>query len=216
MCYNRGMGKKTILAVAQAALVSVAVAGVADIAGAQFPVRVLYARGGVAAAEDGMRTGDGKSVTLAWKSGGEQPVVAYDYGGRTVGGYAVFNVTGFKAQGKDADGKTVGWPVLRLSYSTHPDGLRATGDFTRRGCADYLGQFFDNPVLSNNAARNEIYTVTRTGTFVAPLLQGQERYVRVQLDTPGTEVAVDAFEIRNTGVFSREARAYYAIEKLWN
>ena len=205
MCYNRGMGKKTILAVAQAALVSAAVAGVADIAGAQFPVHVLYARGGVAAAEDGMRTGDGKSVTLAWKSGGEQPVVAYDYGGRTVGGYAVFNVTGFKAQGKDADGKTVGWPVLRLSYSTHPDGLRATGDFTRRGCADYLGQFFDNPVLPANVNRYELYTVTRTGTFVAPLLQGQERYVRVQLDTPGTEVAVDAFEIRNTGVFSREA-----------
>ncbi len=74
----------------------------------------------------------------------------------------------------------------------------------RRGCADYLGQFFDNPVLPANVNRYELYTIARTGTFVAPLLQGQERYVRVQLETPGTEVSVDAFEIRNVGVFSRE------------
>ena len=198
------MEKKSILVVAQAVLVSAAIAGASNVPGAQFPVRVFRANGGVAAAEAGMRPDDGKSVTLAWKVGGEQPVVVYDYGGRTVGGYAVFKVTGFKAQGKDADGRDVGFPVLRLSYSTHPDGLRATGDFTRRGCADYLGQFFDNPVLPANVNRFELYTIARTGTFVAPLLQGQERYLRVQLDTPGTEVSVEAFEIRNVGVFSRE------------
>jgi len=170
----------------------------------QFPTRVLYARGGVTAAEAGRVADEGKSVTLAWQPGGEQPVVAYDYGGRTVGGYAVFNVTGFKAQGKNAEGEAVGYPVLRLSYATHPEGLRPTGDFTRRGCISYLGPTFDNPVLPANVNRFETYTITRTGTFIAPLLQGQERYVRIQLETPGTEVSVDAFEIRNTGVYSRE------------
>ena len=166
----------------------------------QFPRRVLYAKGGAVAGEKGR-------TVLAWKPGGEQPIAAYDFGGRTVGGYAIVKVAGFKAQGRDADGKTVGWPVLRLSYATHPDGLSATGCFTRRGCAHYLGPTFDNPVLPANVNRHETYTVTRTGTYVAPLLQGQERYVRVQLDTPGTEVTVDSIEIRNVGVYSTEPRA---------
>ena len=201
--------RKTVIAASAAAVGLIGAAnaavGAANAAYSprQMPVVVHSANAGVIAADAGMAE-DGRSVTLAWKAGGEQPVVAYDYGGRSVGGYAVFKVTGFKAQGRNAVGKAVGFPVLRLSYCTHPDGLRETGDFTRRGCIDYLGPTFDNPVLPANVNRFELYTITREGVYVAPLLQGQERYVRVQLETPGTEVSVDAFELRNAGVFSRE------------
>lgn len=169
----------------------------------QYPLDVYSVTGSVVNASAGC-VSDGSSVTFSWESGEGRPVVVYDYGGRTVGGYAVFNVTGFKAQGVDERGLPVGYPVLRLSYCTHPDGLRETGDFTRRKCISYLGKDFDNPVLPANVNRFELYTICRNGTYVAPLLQGQERYVRVQLETPGTEVSVDAFEIRNVGVHSRE------------
>ena len=167
------------------------------ICGRPAPAKVFYAKGG-ATAEPG-----GKAL-FRWTPGGEQPIAAWDFGGRTVSGYAVFKVKSFKAQGKDAEGNTVGWPVVRLSYATHPDGLGPKGCFTRKDCAHYLGPTFDNPVLPANVNRHETYTIARTGTFIAPLIQGQERYVRVQLDTPGTEVEIESLEIRNVGVHSTE------------
>lgn len=160
--------------------------------GEGFPKRILYAKGGAT------------PTHLAWSFGGEQPVVALDYGEKTVGGYAVIDVKSFKAQGRDADGNEVGYPVLRLSYATHPDGLSPTGCFTRRGCAHYLGPFFDNPVLPANVNRFETYTITHAGTYVAPLVQGQERYVRLQLETPGTSVELGPVEIRNVGVHAAD------------
>lgn len=169
----------------------------------QYPIKVYSTAGGVVDAETGMAE-DGRSVTFDWRDGNAQPVAVYDFGSASVGGYAVFRVTGFTPQATNAAGRAVGFPVLRLSYCTHPQGLRETGDFTRRKCIDYLGECFDNPVLPGNVNRFELYTIARNGTFIAPLVQGQERYLRVQLDTPGTAVSVDAFEIRNTGVYSRE------------
>ena len=157
-----------------------------------FPQGVLYAKGGAT------------PTKLEWSFGGEQPIVALDYGPDTVGGYAVIKVKSYRAQGRNADGQEVGFPVLRLSYATHPDGLSATGCFTRRGCAHYLGPYFDNPVLPANVNRHETYTITHAGTYVAPLVQGQERYVRVQLETPGTAVEMEPVEIRNVGVHSEE------------
>lgn len=156
------------------------------------PVGTLYAKGGATAQK------------LEWKWGGEQPIVALDFGGPTVGGYAVFKVKSFQAQGVDARGQATGFPVLRLAYATHPDGLTDKGCFTRRHCAHYLGPMFDNPVLPANVNRFETYTITHAGTYVAPLVQGQERYVRVQLDTPGTAVELESVEIRNVGVHSEE------------
>ena len=141
-----------------------------------------------------------QSMRLAWPVDGIQPVETIDLGAQTEGGYAVFNVTGFSPAGKTGAGKPTGLPVLRISYATHPDGLGPEGDFTRKDCAHYLGMDFDNPVLPANVNRFETYTIARTGTFVAPLLQGLERYVRIQLDTPGTSVDIDSFEIRNVGV----------------
>ena len=136
----------------------------------------------------------GRSVSLDWRTGGNQPVEVIDFGPQTVGGYAVFEVAEFTPA---ADGS---YPVVRLSYATHPDGLSPTGDFTREGHADYL--HVDNPVLPANINRHELYTIPRTGTFVAPLVQGQERYVRVALDTPGTAVSLASLDIVNAGVHS--------------
>ena len=136
----------------------------------------------------------GRSLSLDWRTGGGQPVEVIDFGPQTVGGYAVFEVAEFTPA---ADGS---YPVVRLSYATHPDGLSPTGDFTREGHADYL--HVDNPVLPANVNRHELYTIPRTGTFVAPLVQGQERYVRVALDTPGTSVCLASLDIVNAGVHS--------------
>lgn len=141
-----------------------------------------------------------RTLHLEWPAGGAQPAETIDLGPRTEGGYAVFNVSGFSPAGRTKEGAPAGLPVLRLSYATHPDGLGPEGDFTRKDCAHYLGMDVDNPVLPANANRYETYTIARTGTFVAPLLQGLERYVRVQLDTPGTSVDIGSLEIRNTGV----------------
>jgi hypothetical protein len=105
--------------------------------------------------------------------GSTKPVVILDFGKQSVGGYAVFTVTA----------KT-GQPVVRLSYACHPDGLSETGCFSRETSARYLGPTLDLPVLPGNVNRHETYTIPRTGHFIAPLIQGQARYVRLQLDSP--------------------------------
>ena len=58
------------------------------------------------------------------------------------------------------------------------------GDFPRRYANTYLG--FDLPVLPGNPGRYELYSINRTGEFMYPLIQGQERWVRIQLETEGT------------------------------
>ncbi|MGN0846010.1 MAG: alpha-L-rhamnosidase C-terminal domain-containing protein [Kiritimatiellia bacterium] len=158
---------------------------------------VLYSQGNVQCPEGLFAKGDGKVCTLTWDGAGERPVLALDFGAKSVGGYAVFEVTG-----RDAARA----PVLRLAYANHPDGLGEKGCFWRETSARYLGPTFDIPVLPGNINRHELYSIGRTGTFVAPLIQGQERYVRVQLDTPGS-VTLDSLEIENAEVFSAEPRA---------
>ena len=141
---------------------------------------------------DALRAEDGRSCRLTYESGGPKPVVVLDMGKGSVGGYAVFTVTA----------KT-GLPVVRLAYANHPDGLTETGDFTRETSARYLGKDFDLPVLPGNIYRHETYSIPRTGRFIAPLIQGQARYVRVQLDTPGTSVDIDALAMVNSEVYDR-------------
>ena len=135
------------------------------------------------------------ALSLAWPQGGQQPVQTVDLGARSTGGYAVFSVKSF-----------TGHPVLRIAYANHPDGLGPKGDFWRETSARYLGPDFDIPVLPGNINRHEIYSIGRTGVYVAPLIQGQERYLRVQLDTPGTSVELDSLDIVNAEVFSTEPR----------
>ncbi|MDD6030338.1 MAG: alpha-L-rhamnosidase C-terminal domain-containing protein [Kiritimatiellae bacterium] len=155
---------------------------------------VLYAQGPVQNPEGAFAKGDGKTCTLSWDGTGQQPVLALDFGAKSVGGYAVIHVTA-----------RTGDPVLRLAYANHPDGLGERGCFWRETSARYLGPTFDIPVLPGNINRHELYRVCREGQFVAPLIQGQQRYVRVQLDTPG-RVAIDAVGIENAEVFSTEPR----------
>ena len=126
-------------------------------------------------------------------SAGGKPYVQ-DYGGAATGGYATFRVTAFD-----------GAPTLRLSYATHPAGLRPTGDFTREGSVRYLGPTVDLPVLPANLNRHELYPVSRTGRFVAPLIQGLERYVRFAVEGTGS-VTVEDFEIVNAKTHSTEPR----------
>ena len=155
------------------------------------PAAVVRTEGRVDGAE-ALLAEDGRSCRLTCEDGGAKPVAVLDLGKGSVGGYAVFTVTA----------KT-GLPVVRLAYANHPDGLSETGDFTRETSARYLGSDFDLPVLPGNIYRHETYTVPRTGRFIAPLLQGQARYIRVQVDTPGTSVDIDAVAMVNSEVYDR-------------
>lgn len=155
------------------------------------PETVMRTEGRVEAADALLRE-DGKSCRLTFDKGGSKPAVVLDFGKRSVGGYAVFTVTAKS-----------GLPVVRLAYANHPDGIGETGDFTRETSARYLGKDFDLPVLPGNINRHETYTIPRTGRFIAPLLQGQARYVRVQLDSPGSAVEIDAVAMVNSEVYDR-------------
>ena len=173
------------------------------------PACVVRTEGNVDYA-DALLVEDGKSARLAYEHGGSKPVAVLDFGKGSVGGYAVFTVTAKSGQ-----------PVVRLAYACHPDGLSETGCFTRETSARYLGKDFDLPVLPGNINRHETYTVPRTGRFIAPLIQGQARYVRVQLDTPGTSVDIDAVAMVNSGVYDHSPNDGFflcsdeRLNKLW-
>ena len=111
-----------------------------------------------------------------------------DLGPDSPGGYPVFTV------------KSVGKPcVLRISYADrwlvyeHEKG-RNIGDFERGSCK-YLG--IELPVLPANPGRYELYTVTRTGEYIFPLVQGQQRFVRLALEGDG-ELEISRFYILRT------------------
>jgi hypothetical protein len=159
------------------------------------PVAVQRQEGAVESAE-ALLAEDGRSTRLTYPEGGAKPVVVLDFGAQSVGGYAVFRVT-----------SKTGEPVVRLSYACHPDGTGETGDFTRETSARYMGPAVDLPVLPANINRHETYTIPRTGVFIAPLIQGQARYVRVQLDRPGTSVDIDSVVMVNREVHDVSLRA---------
>jgi alpha-L-rhamnosidase len=152
------------------------------------PVAVVRTEGRIEAAEALLRE-DGESCRLIYEQNGPKPVVVLDFGKQSVAGYAVFTVAA----------KT-GQPVVRLAYACHPDGLPETGCFSRETSARYLGPTFDLPVLPGNINRHETYTIPRTGRFIAPLIQGQTRYILLQLDTPDTSVDIDAVVMVNSKV----------------
>ncbi|MDD4101753.1 MAG: alpha-L-rhamnosidase C-terminal domain-containing protein [Kiritimatiellae bacterium] len=155
------------------------------------PERVLKTQGNVSDASN-LLVEDGRSCRLRFDKDGAQPFVALDFGKGSVGGYALFKVTA-----------RAGLPTLRLSYACHPNGLSPTGCFTRQTSARYLGKTFDLPVLPGNIYRHETYTIPRDGFFIAPLIQGQARYVRLQLDTPGTAADIDFVAMINSEVYDR-------------
>ena len=173
-----------------------------------------FADAPLANAADGHSLATGPSlmfpVVLRHPEGGKSDILRIDLGAASAGGYAVFDVADVK-----------GRPVLRLAYANHPDGLGEKGCFTRETRARYMGPSVDIPALPGNLNRHELYTICRKGRFVAPLIQGQVRYVRVQLDTPGTEVTLSSFALENAEVF-REGEfdgsfkcSDERLEKLW-
>lgn len=155
------------------------------------PVTVTRTEGRVDAS-DALLAEDGRSCRLTYGKGGARPIAVLDFGKQSVGGYAVFTVTAM-----------AGAPVVRLAYACHPDGLSETGCFTRETSARYLGATVDLPVLPANVNRHECYTIPRTGRFIAPLIQGQARYMRIQLDTEGTAVDIDSVVMVNSAVYDR-------------
>ena len=147
--------------------------------------KVVWTQGAVGSPE-GVFVPDGRCATLRrGADDAEPPAFALDFGKASVEGWAVIRVRAVKGE-----------PVLRLAYANYPepDALRADGDFNEESRARYMGRDIELPVLPANINRHELYRLTRTGTFVAPMLMPQARYVRVQLDTPG-EVEIDSVEI---------------------
>ncbi len=136
---------------------------------------------------------DGKYARLTYPVGGEKPYVILDLGPSSPGGYPWFEVT-------DKSGKT----EIRISYSDWfpfiADSVYGeTGDFSRGSCT-YLG--VELPVPPGNPYRYELYTISGPGKYIHPMIQGQQRWVRIQLDTEGSSVDIDGFAIENVSDMS--------------
>ena len=89
-------------------------------------------------------------------------------------------------------------PVKVIDFG--PDG----GDFSRATSARYLGPTVDLPILPASVDRFDVFSITNSGAYAAPLQQGLVRYVRVRLETPGTAVKVAAVRFENRGTHSTE------------
>lgn len=150
------------------------------------------------------------SDCAVFKNSGEAPYLIMDLGAFSFGGYPVFKIKSFTGQ-----------PVLHISYSDRFTSYgsargRSTGDFVRGSCK-YLG--VELPVLPANPGRYEEYTVTYSGEYHFPLIQGQQRFVCIELKTPDSSVELEYFYIYYTsstelptGEFSCSNSS---LEKLW-
>ncbi len=177
--------------------------------------RIIYGTGiqitqGQVANPENLLSGDSKAAKLEYPLEGVKPYIILDLGPSAPGGYPVFRVKTFK-----------GTPVVRLAYSdTYEHIIDKTygenGDFGRGTCK-YLG--VELPVPPANPYRYELYTVTSAGVYAFPLIQGQQRWVRFQLDTPGTEVEIECFYMHYTSDMSPHEGYFLcneeAITKLW-
>jgi hypothetical protein len=131
---------------------------------------------------------DEAAARLEYPAGGEKPWLVLDLGPASPGGYPVFYVK-----------SVVGRPVLRISYADLYDHIvdpvyGEQGDFGRGTCK-YLG--VELPVPPANPYRYELYTITGPGQYAFPLIQGQQRWVRIQLETEGTSVELSRFHLRD-------------------
>ncbi len=122
-----------------------------------------------------------------------------DFGPRGAAGYARIDLGAPTLEAKDC--------VLRVSYSTHPDGLGDKGDFWRETAARYLGPDVDLPILPANIDRYELYTIAGAGTLRASLLQGLVRYARLKYEGKAGKVMIGAFSLVNDRVCSEGERA---------
>ncbi len=146
-----------------------------------FPKEVKNVFGNVENAQN-ILDGSQNSVTLRY-DGDTAPKLILDLGAASTGGYPVFKVKSFG--GKCA-------PVVRLAYSDWYDYIMEpcgeNGDF-RRGCCKYLG--VELPVLPGDPNRFNLFTISHDGEYISPLVQGQERWLMIKLDTPDTFVEIE-------------------------
>lgn len=173
-----------------------------------FPVAVKKVTGNVQAPEH-LLNKNGQTTRFIYDSD-SAPFVILDLGPTSPGGYPVFKVASKK-----------GTPILRISYSDSflpiDDPVHGkNGDF-KRGCCKYLG--VELPVLPGNPGRFECYTIQKAGEYTFPLIQGQQRFVRIALDTPGTEVELEYFYIHYTSDMSPIDGGFWCdnekLNKLW-
>lgn len=147
-----------------------------------YPVSVKHTFGNVESPQNLLKK-EG-TTTLKFNSGDAQaPKVILDLGRASVGGYLVFNVKSFKGEK----------PVLRFAYSDWYDYIMEEkygeiGDFSR-GCCKYLG--VELPVLPADPNRFNQFTVTHTGEYISPLIQGQQCWMAIKLETLDTEVELE-------------------------
>ena len=114
-----------------------------------------------------------------------------------------------------------GTPVLRLAYSDWYDYIidaqyGEIGDF-RRGCCKYLG--VELPVLPGTCNRFNLFTISHNGLYLSPLIQGQQRWLMLKLDTPGTFVELEYVYIHYTSNMSEHDGFFECsdkdLTKLW-
>ncbi|QJD86808.1 alpha-L-rhamnosidase-related protein [Cohnella herbarum] len=142
---------------------------------------------------DNIRSADGQTAKLMYPKGGEKPVILLDLGPSAPGGYPIFKVS---AQ--------TGSPVLRIAYADWYEWIvdpshGENGDFSR-GSATYLG--VELPVPPANPYRYELYTIQNPGMYIAPMIQGQQRWVLIQLDTEDSSVEIEFFRLENVSDMS--------------
>ena len=130
------------------------------------------------------------------------PVEIIDFGPSAIGGYPAFSA---KVLASARSGEA---PRLRVSYSTHPDGLGPKGDFWRETSARYLGPTVDLPILPANINRYDVFAVTNSGDYRAELLQGEVRYARLELENAadGARLEIGGFTLVNDKVHSEGER----------
>jgi len=173
-----------------------------------YPQAVKHVYGNVENSEN-ILSGDTKTVVLRY-DGDTAPKMILDLGEASTGGYPVFKVKSFG-----------GAPVLRLAYSDWYDYMMEEkwgeiGDF-KRGCCKYLG--VELPVLPGDPNRFNLFSITHEGEYISPLVQGQERWLMIKLDTPNTYVELEYAYIYYTSDASRYDGAFECsnkdLTKLW-
>ncbi len=156
-----------------------------------YPQEVKHVFGNVSNAEN-ILNGSENTVRLVY-DGDVAPKLILDLGPSSTGGYPVFKIRSHS-----------GTPVVRLAYSDWYDYMMdgkygENGDFAR-GCCKYLG--VELPVLPGDPNRFNLFTVNYDGEYISPLIQGQERWLMIKLETPDTYVEIEYAYIYYTSDFS--------------
>ncbi len=152
---------------------------------------------------------DALAAKLVYAAGGEKPSILLDLGPSAPGGYPIIKIAG-----------QTGRPTLRIAYADWYEWIvdpvhGENGDFSRGSCT-YLG--VELPVPPANPYRYELYTIEEAGLYIAPMIQGQQRWVLIQLDTEGS-VDLEYFSLEVTSDLSPYKGSFHSsdeeLNRLW-